>query len=530
MVGREKAFLNFKEARAWARSQGLGSSREFREHEAFPKNIPRNPDYVYKNSGWIDWYDFLGTVRLNRRKSPYGWRCFEEARNWARGLGLSSETEWRTFRKTKLPNDIPTNPNREYAKSGWESWADFLGTSNIKYSDVLWRSYDDVKEWARKEGIKTQSEWRERTKEENFPADIKKSPAAGYSEFTSWPDFLQNQSRMSNRGNTKWRSFRDAKKWARSVPVVSRVHWSYLASVDKIPRDIPTNVNQVYPEFSTWRDFLDFNIKGKSSKIETVLAIELSNFFDLSHQHMIVTSSGPNWLDIVCEAKSLVIEFDGSHWHKKNVQKDRKITKALMDLGWLVIRIREEPLKKISDNDLLIKRGLSEIEICKAVISHLVKSGVIHEQRLVEKAHNYLTGHSFLSLNEDFINPGWLSFEEARCFVLGLKLKSESDWRKHRKDLPTNVPRNPNQVYLSSWRGWGYWLGTGNPSPNREFLSYDEARALVRSQSIKSSREYQAYRRANPNSKLPGKPEQCYRDEGWDTWNSFTGLSRRRRK
>lgn len=530
MTVSKNTFLSFQQARRWAQTQKFSSSQDFRRLDPWPKFIPRNPNYVYRHKGWIDWYDFLGTDRPKRRKNPNGWRSFDKARDWARGLGLSSETEWRIFRKTKLPSDIPTNPNREYAKLGWKSWGDFLGTANTKYSDVARRSFEDVKEWARLEGIKTQREWRQRIQRDDFPSDIKKAPDKGYAEFVSWPDFLDNESRISNRRTTKWRSFEDAKKWAQSIPVISSTHWLYLAKIDKIPRDIPTNVNQVYKEFTTWRDFLEFNIKGKSSKVETVLAIELSNFFELSHQQIISTELGPKWVDIVCVSKRLVIEFDGSHWHKKTVKKDTKTTEDLMKVGWRVIRVREQPLQKIFHNDLLVKRGLSEIEICKAVVSHLVACEIINEEHLVKKAHEYVEGERFLSLKEDFLNPGWLSFEKARNFVIALNLKSESDWRKYRENLPSDIPRNPNEVYLSSWKGWGHWLGTGNPRPNNDLMTYRQARKYIRSKGIRTSREYQQHRKLNPGSRLPANPEKRYGKEGWETWHSFTGQSRIRKR
>ena len=216
--------------------------------------------------------------------------------------------------------------------------------------------------------------------------------------------------------------------------------------------------------------------------------------------------------------------------HKKTVKKDTKTTEALMKVGWRVIRVREEPLQKIFHNDLLVKRGLSEIEICKAVVSHLVACEIINEEHLVKKAHEYLEGERFLSLKEDFLNPGWLSFEKARSFVVALNLKSESDWRKYRKNLPNDIPRNPNEVYLSSWKGWGHWLGTGNPRPNNDLMTYREARKYIRSKGNRTSREYQQHRKLNPGSRLPANPEKRYGKEGWETWHSFTGQSRIRKR
>jgi hypothetical protein len=49
-----------------------------------------------------------------------------------RRLGLKSETEWRQFRKSrKRPADIPSNPNRTYADSGWAGIRDWLGSGRV---------------------------------------------------------------------------------------------------------------------------------------------------------------------------------------------------------------------------------------------------------------------------------------------------------------------------------------------------------------------------------------------------------------
>ena len=55
-------FLSFNEARIFARSQGLKSNKEWVSLIIRLKrnDLPRTPDYFYKNSGWKGWADFLG--------------------------------------------------------------------------------------------------------------------------------------------------------------------------------------------------------------------------------------------------------------------------------------------------------------------------------------------------------------------------------------------------------------------------------------------------------------------------------------
>lgn len=76
----------------------------------------------------FDLNEFTKTLNVKawNRFSKLGRRPFEQAREWARGLGITS-TQWRSFSKTKnKPPDIPAGPDKAYAKE-WIDWRDFLG-------------------------------------------------------------------------------------------------------------------------------------------------------------------------------------------------------------------------------------------------------------------------------------------------------------------------------------------------------------------------------------------------------------------
>jgi hypothetical protein len=52
---------------------------------------------------------------------------FELAREYVHSLGLKNKTDWeKNCRLHKLPNYIPTHPDREYKKN-WNGWGDWLG-------------------------------------------------------------------------------------------------------------------------------------------------------------------------------------------------------------------------------------------------------------------------------------------------------------------------------------------------------------------------------------------------------------------
>ncbi len=531
LTGKSKSdWRTFEDARNWAISMQFKSGRDFKRFKKTPRDIPRNPNLTYKDDGWISWSHFLGIPEPTRKKNKNGWVSFKEARQWVRSQNIQSETDWRKFRKTRgMRNDIPTNPNREYAEQGWISWADFLGTENVKYSEITRRSYREAQKWAVSRGISTQNEWLEAVKHKDFPVDIYKSPDRGYSEFSSWGDFLKSNSRMSIK-NQEWRPFQEVKKWAHNFPVLSKTHWVFLAKMDKIPRDIPTNPNQVYSEFTTWRDFLNFSVHGKSSKVETVLFLELSNFLSLEQQILINDGFRQKWVDLIERRSRTVIEFDGSYWHNKVENNDVETTAWLQGLGWRVIRIRQEPLDRITSEDLLVPKKISEIEVCKMVVRHLLDLDIDMDETAKSLANKYIENNDFLSLKDDLLKPVWLPYEDAQKIVVAMKLSSQTEWRQIRHKLPKNIPRTPESVYINSWKGWGDWLGTGNPSPNKNFLSYNDAVRLVRSHKVKNSREYVTFRENNPSFKLPRNPSSYYGSKGWVSWKEFTGLARKSRK
>ena len=68
-----------------------------------------------------------------KKKSRSKWRSFEDARAFARSLGLQSRADWKVWTKSSsFPHDIPVAPNTVYKHCGWAGWGDSLGTRSRK--------------------------------------------------------------------------------------------------------------------------------------------------------------------------------------------------------------------------------------------------------------------------------------------------------------------------------------------------------------------------------------------------------------
>ena len=91
-----------------------------------PDGYPQNPGRWYnKDPEWKGMGDFLGiTNKINIK-----YLSFVNAKEIVHQLNLQNQKQWRNYCKSgnKLTT-IPSNPDRVFAKDGWISWPDWLGT------------------------------------------------------------------------------------------------------------------------------------------------------------------------------------------------------------------------------------------------------------------------------------------------------------------------------------------------------------------------------------------------------------------
>jgi superfamily II DNA or RNA helicase len=322
VASQNMTYLKFSESRDFARKLKLNAIREWKTYVKSgkkPENIPSTPNYVYKNEGWINWGDWLGSGRLANYYIEF--RDFDEAREFARSLELKTVSEWRGYCKSgEKPNDVPTSPQSTYKDKGWNGFGDWLGIKtnfnkdffdlekvkkiianlglksakdyreyykankpeglpaapNIVYKDSGWNGFGDffgtnrlanynlefgdfeeAKEFALSLELKTVSEWRDYCKSGEKPDDISGSPHKTYKNkgWTNWGDWLGN-GRVAD-GTQEWRTFEESRKYAHSLNLKSKEQWMQFARTGLKPNNIPTTVNRVYKnQWKGWPDFL----------------------------------------------------------------------------------------------------------------------------------------------------------------------------------------------------------------------------------------------------------------------------------
>jgi hypothetical protein len=204
-----KEYLSFRKARAFVRSLNLKSETEWRAYtksSKMPDDIPAGPSRTYAKDGWAGMGDWLGTGRI--APSDHQYPPFKQARAFARSLNLKSGAEWRTYTQSgKKSANVPTNPNRTYAKDGWAGMGDWLGTGTIACQLREYPSFKKARAFARSLNLKSETEWREYCKSGERPLYIPSNPDKmyandGWAGMSDWLGYGRSR-RLAQRGPKK---------------------------------------------------------------------------------------------------------------------------------------------------------------------------------------------------------------------------------------------------------------------------------------------------------------------------------------
>lgn len=144
--------------------------------------------------------------------------------------------------------------------------------------------YETAKHIVRSEGIGSVGQY-QKWYSMNSPARMPKNPSRAYSkEWTGWGDFLGVYNEYTRRpgvttnGRGKFRSFEDAKAFARSLNLKNHQEWVAYTKTGMCPSDIPHRPDLVYSRgerkeyWLSWKDFLGSykNIQNVEDKIDAV--------------------------------------------------------------------------------------------------------------------------------------------------------------------------------------------------------------------------------------------------------------------
>ena len=186
------------------------------------------------------------STRIWESVGRVNFRTFEDARAFVQCLGLKDVKEWRVYSTSgKKPADIPAWPQSVYAKSGWTSWGDFLGTGIISSHRRHWRPFNEARAFVRDLGLKNGNEWRDYIKSGKIPNDIPATPYTIYAEWISWSDWL------GTGRSRQFCSYKEANTFVKKLGLKNEDAWRAYVASGKKPANIPASPGYVYRE-SGW--------------------------------------------------------------------------------------------------------------------------------------------------------------------------------------------------------------------------------------------------------------------------------------
>ena len=409
----------FEDAREFVRNLKLSSSTEWKLYckneleakEFKPIDIPSTPNTIYKLSGWNGMKDWLGTT------SDLKYLPFEEAREFARSLGLKTPKDWQLYCVGKVkkvgikPDNIPRSPEQVYRRNGWKNYKDWLNIG------LKFRSFEEAREFAIALNLTHKDEWQKYCigkipHLKKKPTDIPRDPELRYKkDWINWNDWLTGE---KGRVQGEYRSFEDAREFARSLGLTRGTDWreyckGAIEGIKPLPDDIPTSPDIIYKDeyisISDWLGYKGQKRPKKDSKLEDIwMPFEEARDFSRN----LGLKSSIEWREYVAGKLK-------NHKPKpENIPAMPYVTYKNYGDFWI-------DWNDWLGNDSTTKKKVKE--------------------------------------------P--LPFEEARKFVRSLGLKNTYEWEDYKKGkleylepIPANIPKSPSSYYKNDgWIGMHDWLG-----------------------------------------------------------------------
>ena len=297
-----REYKEFEVARKFVRKLELKNALEwnkFCNSGNLPSDIPRTPDQVYKNLGFITFGDWLGSKNISNVGRKY--KTFKSARKYAQSLKLKSYREWMEYsKKHGFISGIPSNPRVVYKDKGYISINDWLGTKkkkNYRNFGKPYEQFSEAKNYAISLKLKKSQDWVKFTKHENFPDRIPKKPDLHYKDkgWHGFPDWLGYEPK---RRKVIPRNFSNARIYARSLELKSKKDWIKHHEIKQLPKDITLHPFSTYKDqWKGWPDWLGYKAKASNFR-------KFKSFTDArKYAQSLKLKSNKDWIRLYKEKK-----------------------------------------------------------------------------------------------------------------------------------------------------------------------------------------------------------------------------------
>lgn len=490
----------------------------------------------------IDFTELQEQIRLKlwERVGRANWRDYAEARNFVRGLGLTNKKAYAKWAQGSLPAlppkpfDIPATPESTYAGKGWKVWGDWLGTSRRRGH---WRSFEDARAFVRSLNLSGGTEWRDycagrlrQTKGEK-PIDIPSNANTAYkgSGYVSWGDWFGTENLAP--GAKQFRSFADARLFARSLHLRGLQGWRDFCKSGRLPIDIPASPHQVYSG-QGWISYGDFlGTKMVATRHRQYLSFDEARRF----VHKLGIKDQKEWR-AYCKSGKLRSDIPA---HADRTYANNGWIGYGDWLGTGSVAPKNRAWREFAEARVFA-RSLA-LRTWKEWLTYVAKAKLPSDiPKSPQIAYRSKGWHGW----GDWLGTGRVStrlvkyrtFVEARDFARSLVFTSNKQWREFCKSgqLPADIPASPNQVYAKNgWLGYSDWLGHTRRGGN--WRPFNEARKFVQALGLSGDKEWRQYLRGDLSATkgarpmdIPTNPEKVYRDDGFVSLGDWLGTGRSR--
>jgi superfamily II DNA or RNA helicase len=386
-----------------------------------------------------------------------------------------------------------------------------------RIAGVYWRPFAEAREFVRSLGFKSLKEWWDYCRSGGKPKDIPIVPHAVYANdgWVNWPDWLGNSRRTPNSG---WRPFEEARAFVRSLGFTSTEKWNAYCRSGKKPNDIPAASDVAYANdgWVNWPDWLGNSRRTPNSgwrPFEEARAFVRSLGLKSGKEWEAYRQSNDKSIDIPAAPYEVYANDGWVNWPdwlgngRSPSNSWRPFEEARAFVRNLKLKSQEDwygyCLSGTRPNDIPSNPDKAYANDGWAGMSDWLGNG--------QRAHV----------------SGWRSFEEARGFVGGLGIKSQTEWYTYCRsnNKPIDIPTHPNRTYANDgWVNWPNWLGNGRRSRNSGWQPFEEARTFMRSLRLNSAKEWYTYclSGTKPND-IPSNPDKVYANDGWAGISDWLG-------
>jgi len=448
-------YLVFIEAREYIRTLKLGNQKgwkEFVRSGLKPHNIPSNPNTVYKNYGWVNLADWLGSN--NRSNKDLHFLNYEDAKKFVCSLKLKSTIEWNDYKQSgNKPDFIPSSPASVYKNMGWKGIGDWLGTDKIANQNRNYLTFEKARDYVRGLCLRSKSDWNTFLKCGQKPINIPFSPDKTYKNlgWINWYDWMGIEQNEKN-----YLSYNIAVKIVHDFKLRGQKEWIEFTKSPEFPSNIPK-----YPEkYYKGKGWVNLGLWLGTDRVSNSQKEFLSFEIARNYSRALLLKSSAEWRKF-CKSgnKPLNIPSNPASVYKEN--------------GWISYgdwlgsnNISSRKLNFLPFNNareyvhtLNLKNEIAWKEYCK---SGQKPENIPANPKTVYKESGWKNLGDWLGTGRiAFGKIEYWKFENARDFVRNLGLKSSKDWSAYCNSdkKPLQIPKSPTYYYKSEWKGWADFLG-----------------------------------------------------------------------